>query len=93
MGEDLLRVEEVAVQIKRSVKTINSWYVFKKENPDNVTAKLLPDYVQSGSRQTRYWKSSDIPKFIAFRDALPIGKHGIMGSVTQRYIRRKDGET
>lgn len=89
-GEKLLRVEEVAVEIGRSIFTINNWYRFKKEYPENKYAKLLPDFYQlEGERQTRYWKKSDIPKMLIFRDALPKGNGGIMGDVTQRYYRRK----
>lgn len=89
-GEKLLRIEDVAVEIGRSVFTINLWYRFKKQNPDNKYAKLLPDFYQlEGERQTRYWKKSDIPKLLAFKDALPRGNGGVMGDVTQKYYRKK----
>ena len=89
-GEKLCKIEEVAVEIGRSIFTINNWYRLKRENPDNKYAKLLPDYYQfEGDRQTRYWKKSDIPKLIDYRDMIPKGNSGIMGSVTQRYYKRK----
>ena len=89
-NEKLLRIEDVAVEIQRSIFTINNWYRFKRQNPDNRYAKLLPDFIQlEGERQTRYWKKSDIPRMLEFRDALPRGNSGVMGDVTQKYYRRK----
>lgn len=89
-GSELLRVEEVAVEIKSSINSINNWYRFKRENPDNKYAKLLPDFYQfEGPRQTRYWKKSDIPRLIDFKTTIPKGCAGVMGSVTQRYYKKK----
>lgn len=89
MEEKLLRIEEVAVTIGSSCKSINNWYWFKRENPDNEFAQMLPDYVQFGERQTRYWKKSDIQKLIEFKKAIPHGRNGLMGSITQRYYHRR----
>jgi len=88
--EDLLKIEEVAVLIGSSCKSINNWYWFRRENPDNEYAKMLPDYIQQGARQTRYWKKSDLWKLIEFKKAIPQGRNGIMGSVTQRYYHREE---
>ena len=91
--ERLLKVEEVAVEIGCSLNTINNWYRFKKENPDNKYAKLLPDFYQfEGPRQTRYWRKCDIPKLIDFKTTIPKGCNGVMGSVTQRYYKKKKKE-
>lgn len=87
--ERLLRIEEVAVTIGSSCKSINNWYWFKRENPDNEFAQMLPDYIQFAERQTRYWKESDIPKLIEFKKAIPHGRNGLMGSITQRYYHRR----
>ena len=86
--EKLLRLEEVAVLLGCSSKSINNWYWFRRENPDNEYAKLLPDYIQEGLRQTRYWKLSDIPKLREFKLSIPQGRGGIMGSITQKYYRK-----
>lgn len=88
--ERLLKIEEVAVLIGSSCKSINNWYWFKRENPDNPYAKLLPDYIQEKERQTRYWKESDIWKLLNFRQSIPQGKNGVMGSVTQRYYKKEN---
>ena len=90
--ERLLKLEEVALRVDVSFKTINNWYMFKKQNPDNEYAKLLPDFIQSGARQTRYWRESDIWKLIEFKQAIPQGRNGIMGEITQKYYRKKDNE-
>ena len=92
--ERLLKLEEVAVLIGSSGKSINNWYWFKRENPDNEYAKMLPDYIQESSRQTRYWRESDIWKLIRFKQTIPLGRSGIMGSITQRYYHKEaDNDT
>lgn len=83
MGEQLIRIEEVALLIQSSVQTINNWYRWKKLNPNHELAKLLPDYIQSGSRQTRYWKKSDIIALTIFKNSIPHGRNGILGDITQ----------
>ena len=85
----LLKVEEVAVTIGSSVQSINNWYRFKKQNPDNEYAKLLPEYIQQSERMTRYWRDSDIWKLIEFKQSIPQGCKGIMGSVTQKYHKKE----
>ena len=89
-SERLLRIEEVAIIIGSSSKSINNWYWFRRENPDNEYAKMLPDFIQEGARQTRYWKESDIWKLIEFKNAIPQGRNGIMGSVTQKYYHKEE---
>ena len=91
--ERLLKLEEVAVIIGSSCKSINNWYWFKRENPDNEYAKILPDYIQDGARQTRYWRESDIWKLLEFKKSIPQGKNGIMGSITQRYYKKEKRST
>lgn len=85
----LLKVEEVAVTIGSSVQSINNWYRFKKQNPDNEYAKLLPEYIQQSERMTRYWRDTDIWKLIEFKQSIPQGCKGIMGSVTQKYHKKE----
>lgn len=90
--ERLLKLEEVALRVDVSFKTINNWYMFRKQNPDNEYAKMLPDFIQSGARQTRYWRESDIWKLIEFKQAIPQGRNGIMGEITQKYYKKKGTE-
>ena len=85
---NLLKVEEVALLVGVSVKTINNWYAFKKVEPESEYAQLLPEFKQSGERQTRYWNQSDIWKLIDFKTKIPKGRNGILGSVTQKYYKK-----
>ncbi len=88
MALTLLRVEEVALLCGVSVQSVNNWYRFKRENPDNEYARLIPDYITlDGSRQRR-WNKSDVDALIAFKQKMPKGCKGVMGSVTQRYIKK-----
>lgn len=91
-GEKLLKLEEVAIIIGSSSKSINNWYWFRREHPDNEYAKMLPDYIQEGERQTRYWREADIWKLIEFKSAIPQGRNGIMGSITQKYYHKDKGK-
>ena len=89
-NERLLKLEEVAILIDSSGKSINNWYMFKKANPDNEYAKMLPEFVQEGPRQTRYWKESDIWKLLEFKKSIPQGRNGVMGCITQKYYRKEE---
>lgn len=92
-NQGLLRLEEVAVLVGVSFKTINSWYAFKRMHPDNEYAKILPDYIQAGPRQTRYWHKEDIWKFVQYHHSIPQGRNGVMGDVTQKYYRKEKNGT
>ena len=88
-----LRIEEVAILIGSSVQSINNWYRFKKAEPDNQYAKLLPEFYQlAGPRQTRYWRACDIPKLEDFKTTVPRGCGGVMGCITQKYYKKKKVE-
>lgn len=84
---NLLKIQEVAVMIGSSVQTISMWYKFKKENPENEYAKMLPEYKTIGNLKTRYWNRDDIWKLIEFKINIPHGRYGVFGSVTQRYVK------
>lgn len=85
----MLTVQEVAVLVGSSVQTINGWYRWKKLHPDHELAKLIPDYTrQQGGRLTRYWNQADIWRLIQFKKTIPQGRFGIMGDVTQKYVKK-----
>lgn len=94
--EKLLNVQEVAVLIESSVPTISSWYRWKRTYPNHEFAQMLPDFERHGAHRARYWKYSDIQKLLDFKNAIPQGRNGVMGSITQAYCRRskwnKDNE-
>ena len=89
MDKDFLTSTQVAVLLDISEATLNFWYRFKRTYPDNEYAKILPDYIQATERQKRLWNRQDIWKLIEFKNAIPKGRNGIMGTVTQRYIKIK----
>ena len=82
--KDLMKVQEVAVLLDVSVPTINNWYKFKTTNPDHELSKLLPDFIQEGSRQTRKWRSKDMWKMIEFKQRVPRGRAGVMAEIHKR---------
>ena len=83
-----LRIEEVSLFLGVSVETINIWYRFKRQHPDDEYAKILPEYEQDTARSCRYWKSTDIDKLIEFKNSRPIGRNGVMGTITQKYVKK-----
>ena len=87
-----LNVEQVAMLVGVSAKTINNWYWFKQVEPDNEYAKMLPDYTQTHEKATRYWSMPDVYKLIEFRNSIPHGRNGVLGNVTQKWSRRKREE-
>ena len=84
----LLTIEEVAILCGVSVQTINNWYTFKRNNPDNEFANLLPEFQRIGERGQRFWDKTDIQAILTFQSRMPRGCKGVMGSVTQRYVKR-----
>lgn len=89
MSNHLLRIEEVALTINSSVQTLNNWYRWKKLHPDSIYAAMLPDYIQVGNKQTRYWNVEDIGKLIEFKTSIPHGRNGVLGEITQRRSKTK----
>ena len=90
--EKLLKVEEVALLVGCSAKTVNSWYYFKRDNPENEYAKMLPEFElrpNEHNLQTRFWKQSDIWRLIQFKESIPKGRNGILGNITQVTWRKK----
>ena len=90
MGERLLNVQELSMLVGSSIQTIGSWYRWKKLHPDHELAKLIPEYTRVGNRRTRYWKQSDVYAFGEFKQKLPQGRNGVMGEVTQKYVKKKE---
>ena len=85
--EKLFTATETACILGIVVPTLNRWYLFKKENPDNEWAQKIPDYIKlsDNEKAQRFWKESDIWRLRDFAEHFPRGRNGVMGSVTQRY--------
>lgn len=92
MNETNLKIEEVAVAIGVSMHTVENWYTFKRMHPEHEFAQMLPDFIQEGPRQTRYWKRSSIPELLKFKSIVPKGRNGFLGDVTQAWYRKKRKE-
>ena len=92
MSERLLNATEVALAAGISVHTLDLWYRFKKQNPENEYVKILPSYTKKTMKSNRYWKQNDVWKLIEFKKRIPKGRNGIMGSVTQKYIKKQTKE-
>ena len=88
-SEKLYKAESVAFYLDISLQTLNYWYAWKRANPDNERAEMLPKYMQRGKKGTRYWRKEDIQTLKKFRDTVIIGRNGIMGSTTQKYTKKK----
>ena len=89
--EKLFKVAEVAMMINSSIQTINGWYRWKKEHPDHQLAiDFLPDYKRVGNKGTRYWTQQDVWKLKQFKQSIPQGCKGIMGDITQKYVKKKE---
>lgn len=90
----MLRVEEVALSVGVSTKTINNWYAYKRACPESELTSLLPEFEQEHPRATRLWKMDDVWRLIEFKTRMVIGRNGEMGIITQKYIKKeKDNET
>lgn len=85
----MLRVEEVASKVGVSLYTIENWYKFKKIEPEDELAKLLPEYVQESPTSPRFWKESDIKSIKEFKKKRILGRYGKMAKVTQKYTKKE----
>ena len=88
MQNELINIQTLSFLVGSSIQTISSWYRWKKENPEHELAKLLPEYTKIGNRNTRYWHKDDVWKLIEFKSSIPQGRNGVMGSVTQKYVKK-----
>ena len=86
---EYLTAQQVVVMLGISENTLNFWYRFKRENPDNEVAQLLPDYTKDSEKGKRYWKRTDLDKLIKFQQSIPKGRNGIMGTITQKYYKKE----
>lgn len=88
-GENLLNVTQVSMLIGSSIQTISSWYRWRDLHPEHELARLIPDYTRIGNKRTRYWKQADVWSLLEFKKRIPQGRYGVMGDVTQCYVRKK----
>lgn len=90
MKNGLMTTSEVSALIGCSVYTLSVWYRFKKENPDNEYAKMLPEPRKLVGDRKKYWDEDSIYKLVEFKNKIPHGRNGILGSITQKYAKRSN---
>lgn len=92
---DYLTASQVANKLGVSVKTLTTWYAFYNdssiEKPKNMPQ--LPMYVQEHVQGPRYWNKADIEKLKKFRDWVPRGRNGVMGSINNKYWKKKGSKS
>lgn len=90
MDDRLIKVSELSMLIDSSTQTISGWYRWKELHPEHELSRLLPDYERGGDNsRTRYWHSSDVWKILEFKSKIPKGRNGLMGEITQKYVKKK----
>lgn len=97
MEERMIKIGEVAFVLDVNQFTVERWYKFKKENPDNEYAKLLPEPTRvknAKNRWVRMWKESDLALLEQFKNAIVPGTKGFMKSqfIYQYQKEKKDGK-
>ena len=84
---NLLTANKVAQQLDISVTTLGNWYKWYK-NPNYKkpeTTPTLPDYIQSGKQNKRFWKPEDMSMLQEFKEWIPKGRGGVMGDQNASY--------
>ena len=77
-----LKIEEVAMRVGVSVQTLNRWYKYKKDNPRDSLAKLIPAYkkVKHPTGFMRVWTEDDVWKLVEFKTKMIYGRCGRMSN-------------
>lgn len=87
--EDMLDINQVCKRIKVSVYTVENWYRFKREHPEDELALLLPDYYKEHINSRKFWKKEDIKKLKEFKSVRKLGRNGQMSETIQKYRKRR----
>jgi hypothetical protein len=76
-GVNYLSIGEVSEIVERGAQTIKNWYEFAEEN----SADLPKVFTDLDKRGTRYFKETDVPMLLDFRDHI---KYGMMSSTSRK---------
>lgn len=87
--ESLFNIAEVSVMTGMSIKSLETWYRFKKECPDNEYAKMLPEIIHTSNHRQRCWTLEGVQALREFKAKIPRGRKGVMADVTQKYLRKR----
>lgn len=86
---DFINATQVCALVDISIYTLNMWYKFKELNPENEYAKMLPEFIRPDNSNLRLWQRNDVYALIEFKTKIPHGRNGVLGDVTQKYVRGK----
>ena len=81
---DNLTSVEVCYMLGIAESTLRNWIKWYKQDGTNCPELPLPHKV--GNKN--YWNRSDMGKMFAFRDWVPHGRNGRMGSVNRKYWKK-----
>ena len=86
MKDGLYNVTEVTEIVGITTPTLESWLRFKHEQPEHELSMLLPEPKRVGPRKARYWTKEEVRRIMLFKEKLPRGCKGILG--TPRYYKK-----
>jgi hypothetical protein len=89
--ENYVSISKVCLLLEISPHTIKRWYKFWENDsfskPDDL---YLPPYYYVDRRKTKYFKKEDIPKLVAFHEALQTTHRGCMSEYNAAYQWKTD---
>lgn len=88
-NNDLLTINEVCRRLRISRYTLENWYRFKREFPEDELAMLLPDYHKEKVNSLRFWKKEDIKRLREFKNLRKLGRNGQMSNTIQKYVKKR----
>lgn len=76
-----MKIEQVAMRLGVSVQTLNRWYKYKKQNPEDTLAQGIPQYtlINTSRGRVRFWTEEDVWNLIKFKQSIVSGRAGKMG--------------
>lgn len=85
----LLTANQVCNEVGISIFTLNNWYRYKRENPNDDLARILPDYTKEFTTSPRQWRRADIKKLLKFKQTRNLGSKGQMAKTIQKYYKKE----
>ena len=83
----LLTASEVANKLGVSVKTLTIWYKWYNDSSIQKPKDCpeLPMYQQDSPHGKRFWDKKHISKLKKFKNWVPKGRNGLMGSINKQF--------
>ena len=70
--EEGIAIKALSEKLNISIQTINGWYRWRMQYPDNSLSAILPDFLMAdGYPRIRYWSPKRKTKFNEFMSAIP----------------------